>query len=73
MKFNSMNGDNDIKKDYSKYIILAIVFAFAMFFVLNIAASLLGLAFGVLIKSWWIILLVILGLLLLRKFTRRKK
>lgn len=68
-----MNGDNDIKKDYSKYIILAIVFAFTMFFFLNIAASLLGLAFGVLIKSWWIILLVILGLLLLRKFTRRKK
>jgi len=73
MRFNSMNGDNDIKKDYSKYIILAIVFAFVMAFFLNIAAKLLILAAGVLIKFWWVGLLAIFGLLLLRKLTRKKK
>lgn len=73
MKFNSTVSDNDIKKDYSKYIVLAIVFAFVMFFVLTIAANLLGLAMGVIVKSWWIILLVILGLLLLRKLLGKRK
>jgi len=73
MRFNSTVSDNDIKKDYSKYIVLAIGFAFVMFFVLTIAASLLGLAMGVIIKSWWIILLVILGLLILRKFLGKRK
>lgn len=73
MKFNSTVSDNDIKKDYSKYIVLAIGFAFVMFFVLTIAANLLGLAMGVIIKSWWIILLVILGLLILRKFLGKRK
>jgi len=73
MRFNSTVSDNYIKKDYSKYIVLAIVFAFVMFFVLTIAANLLGLAFGVIIKSCWIILLVILGLLLLRKLLGKRK
>ena len=73
MKFNSTVSDNDIKKDYSKYIVLAIGLAFIMFFVLTIAASLLGLAIGVIIKSWWIILLVIFGLLILRKFLGKRK
>jgi hypothetical protein len=73
MKFNSTVSDNDIKKDYSKYIVLAIGLAFVMFFVLTIAANLLGLAIGVIIKSWWIILLVIFGLLILRKFLGKRK
>lgn len=73
MKFNSMNGDNDIKKDYSKYFILAIVFAFVFAFFLNIAAKLIILAAGVLIKFWWVGLLAILGLLLLRKLGRKRK
>lgn len=68
-----MTKDNDTKKDYLKYIILAIVFAFVMAFFLNIAAQLIILAAGVLIKFWWVGLLAIFGLLILRKLIRKKK
>lgn len=69
MKFNSMIGDNDIKKDYSGYIILAIVLAFIFSLFLNIAGKLVIMASKVLIKYWWIGIVLILLIL----FFRRKK
>jgi len=73
MRFNSMVKDNDRKKDYSLYIIIAIVGAFIVAFFLNIAAKLLVVLAQVLIKYWWLGLIAIFVMLILRKITRKKK
>lgn len=73
MKFNSTTTENDTKRDYSKYIVLAIVGAFVAAFFLNIIAKLIVLFVGVLIENWLVALIAIFVLLVLRKMINTKK
>jgi len=70
MKFNSTVSENYRGKDYSIYIIIAIVSAFIAAFFLNIFGMLLIALSKVLIKYWHVGLLVVLVIIF---FRRRKK
>ena len=73
MRFNSMIANNDRNKTYLNYIVIAVGLAFVVFFFLNILIQLFIMAVAIFIKNWWIVIVVILGLLFLRKFLGKKK
>lgn len=68
-----MNADNDRRKSYANYFIIAIACAFVFAFFLNIATSLVIAAAKVLIKFWWVGLVAVFGFLILRKLLGKKK
>lgn len=68
-----MIANNDRNKTYLNYIVIAVGLAFVVFFFLNILIQLFIMAVAIFIKNWWIVIVVILGLLFLRKFLGKKK
>jgi len=73
MRFNSMNKENEKKKDYSKYIMLAIVFAFVVAFFLDILVKIFLMFGKVLFKYWWGGVVLILVILFMRRRGKKKK
>jgi len=68
-----MVRDNDRKPDYSKYIMYAVVFAFASFFVLSLAFNVSIIVLIMALKYWWAVLIGGIILLFLRKRGRKSE
>lgn len=72
MKINSTVKENDKKKDISKYIMWAIVFAFVSALFLDILFKLIIMASKVVFKYWYAAIIIILVLIFFRKIKRKK-
>lgn len=73
MRFNSMVKDNDRKKDYFSYIVLAIVFGFIVYVFLNIVVKVLVTILGLFLKRWYVVIISVFIFLLIKKFLGKKK
>ncbi len=73
MKFNSMTRENEKKKDYSKYIMWAVVLAFVCSLFIRIIAKLVVMASKVIYKYWYVAVALVLIILFMRRRRRRKK
>jgi len=71
MRINSTYRENFIKKDYSKYVVYAILSAFLVALFLNLFVKLAIIVFNLAVKYWWGAIIIVLIILFFRR--RRKK
>lgn len=67
-----MTKDNEKKKDNSKYIMYAVIFAFVCFLFLNILAKLLVIVFKLVIRYWYVAIILALVIIFMLKRRRKK-
>ena len=73
MKINSPISDNLVKKDYSKYIVYAILSAFLFYFFLDFSLQLIIILAKLIYQYKWYSLGILFIILIIRKRRNKKK